>query len=186
MNSEAGMGGSPETVPRRQGFYVWRDDAWRPTADIAVRHLANSREAVLLEDTAYRTADGRVIMAERGFVFDGGSKPAATWILVGHPWAEYLASYVIHDWQRDQAELGHADGTLSTSEAYRAMAQSDRDFKESQKWILANILQRGKSPWDRAIIRVKYRVVQAHALYRAAWKAGIRARNMWLREQKGV
>ncbi len=50
------------------------------------------------------------------------------------------------------------------------MAKGDRDFKESQRWILKHVLGREQSRWERLKIRIKFRVVQAHALYRAVQK----------------
>ena len=33
-----------------------------------------------------------------GFVFDGASKPRATWPVVGHPWGRSLLAAIGHDW----------------------------------------------------------------------------------------
>jgi hypothetical protein len=155
-------------LPYDQGHYRWdeNENKWRPANSAVINHLIGNRRGVLREHHAYRTKDGRTALANKGMEFDGGSKPRATWILVGHPWEDYLLDYIIHDALREQAQDAYLQGDISRKRYRELMKQADDVFKESQQWTKCKLLNRTDSRWERTVIRVKYQTVRLHAWYR--------------------
>jgi hypothetical protein len=151
-------------VPQEQGFYVMGEDGrWERSADVPVRHFATSRYAVLLADLAYRTAAGELLLARKGLIFDGGSKPKLTWPLFGHPWGAFLAAYTIHDAECATVERLFAEGYLPLCEVQRIRKSADRHFRESMGWIQCEILKKSDSHWESLKNRWKFKAVRLHA-----------------------
>jgi len=166
-------------VLTEQGFYVMGEDGrWERSADVPVRHFSTSRYAVLLADVAYRTAAGELLLARKGLVFDGGSKPKLTWPLFGNPWGDYLAAYTIHDAECATVERLFAEGYLPLSEVQRIRKAADRHFRESMDFIQDSILGKSRSACESLKSKLKYKAVRLHAWWtltrkRKKHKAGV-------------
>jgi hypothetical protein len=151
-------------VPDVQGFYVMGEDGrWQASADVPLRRFAASRYGLLLSDVAYRTASGDLLVARKGLIFDGGSKPAVTWPLFGNPWGAYLAAYTIHDSECATIERLLADRIITRREARRLRKTADRLFREASEWIQREILHSSSSRMESIKNRIKFRVVRLHA-----------------------
>jgi len=151
-------------VPTEQGFYVMGSDGrWERGADVSIRRFAASRFALLLSAVAYRTASGELLLAQAGLLFDGGSKPQATWSIFGNPWNEYLAAYTIHDAECATVERLHAEGYIPLAEVRRIRKAADKHLKESLAWIQREILHESDSVWESIKNRLKFRAVRLHA-----------------------
>jgi hypothetical protein len=151
-------------VPQEQGFYVMGEEGrWARGADVSVRLFAASKYAVLLSAVAYRTATGELLLAEAGLIFDGGSKPQATWPVFGHPWNEYLAAYAIHDAECAAVERLFAEGLLPLDEVRRIRQAADRHLGEALAWIQREIRHESGSAWESFKNRLKFRAVRLHA-----------------------
>lgn len=82
--------------------------------EVSLRHLAGKRlphiwgwiffwvkvpQYLLLEDVLFITSDGRKILVEHGFVFNGGSVPFLFWWLYPPDQPDCLPAFVVHDWE---------------------------------------------------------------------------------------
>jgi len=151
-------------VPQEQGFYVMSANGrWQRGADVAARRFAASKYALLLSSVAYRTAAGDLLLARKGLIFDGGSKPRVTWPIFGHPWGAYLAAYTIHDAECAAVERLHAEDYIPLAEVRRIRKAADRHLKESLAWIQCEILHESGSAWESIKNRLKFRAVRLHA-----------------------
>ena len=150
--------------PSFQGYYELSDDgAWVPSVEPEIRHLLGGKRGLLLRDFAYVGADHLMSIAKSGLDLDGGSKPKLTWILVGHPWNEYLASYVIHDSDCTDILDLLSKGLITPRQARRLRKQSDDRFKEGMLWLKREKLGWANNRLRRLEVRVKYKVVRLHA-----------------------
>lgn len=155
------MTGEKTTLP--QGYYTWTDTGWQESTDVDLRMLAGGKEAMLLADFAYVDADGYLHRGREGLLFDGGSKPWWTQTLFGHPWNEYLPSYLIHDQQCDDINVALRLGAISAEVARHLRRISDRLFSEGMTWLKRYRLNRAGSWIRRLEIRIKYAAVRLHA-----------------------
>ena len=169
----------PTLYERGQGYYAYRNKfycsadctgvtqseasfAWVPTDTVRVEHLLTGM-AVLLEDIAYITADGRLCPGRMGLLFDGGSKPKITQPIIGHPWNEYLLAYTVHDQAWDDIRTKLAAGDITAAEAQRELRQADKDFYEGMRWLKQNKLDRAGNRWERFVVRAKFAAVRIRA-----------------------
>lgn len=67
-------------------------------------------KAVLLEDFRYRLANSaEIVVAKKGFIYDGGSIPRLLWGLSTNPWADdVIGPATIHDWLCQLGRLGES------------------------------------------------------------------------------
>ena len=153
-------------TPTQQGYYG-RTDAdilWTRRASVDIRKLTNEL-AILLQDLLYVGADGSTSIAEQGFVYDGGSKPRITWLVVGHPYNEYLAAYTIHDADVEAILRMFRAGDLDLQSARKYRRIADRRFKEGLRYIKRERLER-HGWFSRFKIRAKYLAVRCQAMWR--------------------
>lgn len=64
----------------------------------------DGRHAMLLREFRYLPRMGNPVVADSGFVFDGGTIPRWCWSVIGGPFEFALPAYIIHDWLCDNAE----------------------------------------------------------------------------------
>jgi hypothetical protein len=60
------------------------------------RHL--SGEEIMLVAPFAVDLHGELVLVPPGFISDGASIPRIAWRVVGHPFADYLESAILHDW----------------------------------------------------------------------------------------
>ncbi len=151
---------------KEQGHYRWEEGKWVPARAALVEHLIGNRRGILRTDHAYLTKAGRVVIAREGMEFDGGSKPRFSWGVIGHPWEDYLLDYIIHDALRIRAQEAFKSGDVTRTQYREMMRESDKIFKESQRWTKQNLLDKAGNMVQRAVINAKYGAVRLHAWWR--------------------
>lgn len=74
-----------------------------------------------------------LIVVPKGFICDGASIPKWAWIVVGHPFAEYVEAAVVHDWLYE---------TKPCSKHF-----ADKVFLQAMKDLKVNITKRRIMYW---------------------------------------
>jgi hypothetical protein len=148
--------------PTAQGYYGYGVNGWEPDVSVQVEHLPDGT-VELLRSLLYVDKRGIVTIADKGLVYNGGSKPKATWFIVGHPFNEYLPAYTIHDKECEDIYLALNAGVISRATAKRDRAEADARFKEGMRFLADFYSSSKTSLWERIKIRLKHRAVQLQA-----------------------
>ena len=156
----------PHTAHYTQGYYVRRHGEWRPLDSVRLAHTIGpvTDDATLLESIVYIGAKGDCAIARAGMKTDGGSKPWWSWILVGHPWEDYLPCYVVHDSECDAARFLLETEAIDVDLARAMRKKADRRFLEGMRWLSTQSASGARGWWGRIARRLQYRAVRCNAL----------------------
>ena len=149
------------SLPSCVGPYVFVGDVWIRSIDVPVKHLASKKKAILLACLAFVHESGYVSWAPVYLKFDGGSKPKASWLFLGHPFGEYLFSYGIHDYEWGLIWSFFRAGKITARERRKQLKASDRRFREIHLYIGRHFLNKGII--ESVKNRIKYRGVRVFA-----------------------
>lgn len=103
------------------------------------------REVMLLEDVIFTLPDGRRLLVETGFIFDGASIPRFFWRVIGHPLDhEFIRAIILHD-------SLYASELVPRDEADEIFLEFMKDYDDIG-WAKRNIMYeavdwRGGSVW---------------------------------------
>ena len=124
-------------IPEAQGYYRFDvGKGWVPDVSVLIETKPVSGLVFLRRSLLYVDDHGQGTLVPEGLLYDGGSKPRATWPIVGHPLnPQTLPAYTVHDYDCDEIDDMYKRGRISRQTAAAMRKDADVKFLEALRWL---------------------------------------------------